>query len=58
MDEMNEKGISDLADTLISLTAVLKGYCYYHYEHSKEISQLVEFAEILDSKTNQLFDFL
>jgi len=58
MDESNETNISSLACTLISLTAVLRAYCYCHSENNKEISKLVEFVEILDTKTNQLFDYV
>ena len=58
MIEIEENELSDIACTLTSLTAILNAYCLCHCENSKEISKLVEFAEILDSKANQLFDFM
>lgn len=58
MAEIDENKLSDIAGTLISLTAVLRAYCYCHSENCKEISKLVDFAEILDEKSNQLFDFM
>lgn len=56
MNEIEKAELSSITCTLISLTAVLKAYC--HCENSEEISKLVEFVEILDTKTNQLFDFV
>jgi len=58
MNEVDRKELSSLTCTLISLTAILKAYCYCHCENNEEISKLVEFTEILDTKTNQLFDFV
>lgn len=58
MNQENQTELSSLACTIISLTAVLRAYCYCHCENNKEISKLVEFSEILDVKTNQLFDFM
>ena len=58
MEKQDETDLSVLINTLTSLTAVLRGYCYYHCENSKEISKLLEFSEILDTKTNQLFNFV
>lgn len=58
MNEIDEEKLSKLTCTLTSLTAVLRGYCCYHCNDSKEIETLLEFVEILDTKTNQLFDVL
>lgn len=57
MDEEDEKKLSRLVGVLMSLSAVLRAYCYCHQDID-EIALLTEFAEIMDEKTNQLFTCL
>lgn len=58
MNEIDEEKLSKITCTLTSLTAVLRGYCYYHCHNNKEIATLLDFIEILDTQANQLFGLL
>lgn len=58
MDEAEEKKLAKLACKLYSMTFVLKGYCENFDEEIPEISNLIEFSEILHKTSKNLFDLL
>lgn len=58
MNSKDEQKLSELAVQLNSLTSVLCGYCENYMENSKEINNLVEFAELLNKTAFELYDLL
>lgn len=56
MNSEDEQKLSELALQLNSLTSVLCGYCENYMESSKEINNLVEFAELLNKTAFELYD--
>lgn len=58
MNGTEEKKLTDLACKLYSMTFVLKGYCENFDEEIPEISNLIEFSEILHKTSKKLFDLL
>lgn len=51
-----EQKLSSLTTKINSLTSVLLGYCNNFAENSKEISNLVDFVEILDKTAYELYN--
>jgi hypothetical protein len=58
MNDKEHGKLSELTRQLSSMTFVLNYYCKNFSEEIKEISKLVEFTEILDKKTLELYDLL
>ncbi len=56
MEKENEQKLSTLTTKINSLTSVLLGYCNNFAESSKEISNLVDFVEILNKTAYELYD--
>ncbi len=56
MNEEETKRLSKIACKLSGMTFVLKGYCE-NFEEISQLSNLVEFSDILHLTSNQLFDF-
>jgi len=57
MNEEETKKISKIACKLSGFTFILKGYCG-NFEDISEVSNLVDFSEILHDTSNELFDLL
>lgn len=58
MDNEKEQKLSELVVKLNSFTSILCGYCENYMESSKEIDNLVEFAELLNKTAFELYDLL
>lgn len=58
MDDTQEKKLAELACKLSGMTFVLKGYCENFDEEVPEVSNLIEFSEILHETSRELFDLL
>lgn len=58
MDEEKETKLSELACKLSSMTSVLKGYCENYEEEVPEITNLIDFSEILHETNEELFNLL
>lgn len=58
MELETERKLSGLTTKINSLTSVLLGYCNNFAESSKEISNLIDFVEILDKTAYELYDLL
>ena len=55
MNEEETKRLSKIACKLSGMTFILKGYCE-NFEEISQLSNLVEFSDILHLTSNQLFD--
>ena len=58
MDDEKIQKLLSITVKLNSLTAVLYGYCNGFIEESKEVSDLLEFVEILKNTAYELYDLL
>lgn len=57
MDEAKEEKLSEIARKLSGMSFVLNSYCEYN-DSIHELSNLVEFTEILYQTSMELFDLL
>lgn len=58
MDEENMKKLSKITCKLIGMTAVLHGYCENYSDDIPELANLVEFSEILNNTSQEIFHLL
>jgi len=58
MDDETYEKLSDIACHLSGMTAILTAYCEHFDDKNKEVSNLVEFSQIMNKKTEEIFELL
>ncbi len=57
MDDVESRKLQEIARKLFSMTFILRGYCE-NFDTIVELSNMIEFAELLHNTSKELFDLV